>query len=316
MEQAKMYLVEKRKFDSQVTRPPNKWTNNIPNRRANKNALASSAQRPNNQSAVRLDHPLHRRRKAADTGHSSVSSCLNQFVSQFRSSAGNRDCISRFTNHPRNERFRTSDGQRRVRSTSEPTREPTRKRPRSEDHSDAHSSDHHRSKDRSAEFISQAQSISHEVELNVENVNKARDPDGQHPIKLTGAQDNGKIRRERVSSLIRRSQHIEAGGREAAEIKRATKSGKPTKTLPQTTGHREEDSENVENGLRTVQRTVQDDANLLYSSRQKHNSYLIKFLCKSSAPINCGRNSTLWRFLLLFAFFATINGAPRVVKIG
>ena len=319
MEQAKMYRAEQSKLSLQMTRQSVKCTNHIPNSlnisnkndRANK--LRLSASNCSDESMARLDHPLHRRRKAASP--SSISSSLNQFVSQPRQAA-NRECINRFTNHPR-----------LFRPGSRPTSKSTAQHPRSV------SDGQHRKADLSADIdrnknqsinrldrnvISQAPNRSHEVENEVQNVNKVRDFNGQHPIKLTGAQDNGQVNGQirRVSSSIRRNQHIEPStARREAKIRRATKAsptGRQSTGTPRTTAKRhEEDSKNVENGLRTVQ-----DADQFYSSYQKHNSYLIKFLCKSSAPINSPRNSTFLRLLLLFAFFATISAAPRVVKIG
>lgn len=57
----------------------------------------------------------------------------------------------------------------------------------------------------------------------------------------------------------------------------------------------------------------------LSTSGEKPDSNLIKFLCKSSAPIKCVQHrhtSSLLRVGLLFAFFGTMAAVPRVVKIG
>lgn len=323
-----MYQVEERKFNLQVTRQSNK-RENIPNddERANKSALRLSTQRldPNGSGklSARLDHPLHRRRKAANTLSLSVSSCLNQFVSQRSqrsslSQAGDCEFINRFTNHPRTDERLEQLGSRRASgdcqfAIRESSRECTRR---------AQSVDH-RSLDGHGQITSRDQGISQNVEINVQNVNRVRDFNRRHPFKLTGTAANGEMRRssERVagSSNIRRSQHIETAERTArkgsCEIKKATKATETSETttkISKTTRPCEEDSKNVEDG---PPRTVQD-VNLLYNSGQQHNSYLIKFLCKSSAPINCARNSTLMRLLLFAFFFVTINAAPRVVKIG
>lgn len=310
-----MYQVEERKFSLQVTGQAKKRENIRDDGRANKlwlKRLNYTGKLP-----ARLDHPLHRRRKAASTSPLSVSSYLNQFGSQPGqlsplSQAG--ELINQFTNHPRTAELHEQPGGRPgSRATRESPRKSSRECPQS-------AVDHHQRDRPTGEFISQDQSISHDVEINVQNVNRVPDFNGRHPFKLTGHATNGeRLSNKRVADSIRRSEHIERT-KGACEIKKATKTFETTVSKSSETNTEisettcEEDSKTVEDHPQNVQ-----DVNLLYNCGQQHNSYLIKFLCKSSTPINCAakRNSPFLRLLLLFAFFITaINAAPRVVKIG